>query len=63
MRYYIALKALPLVQNLYPNNKIKVGPLWAWGFIPKAIAQQIQQNDPAVGTGDSLLCPIPKLSK
>ena len=58
--HWVKLNYLPTLQAAHPQLKLKVGPSFAYGNIPNAIAASINAADANVGTSDSLIFKQPK---
>ena len=61
--HWVKLNYLPTLLAAHPQLKLKVGPDFAYGNIPKAIAASINAADINAGTSDSLIFEQPKQGK
>jgi hypothetical protein len=53
--HWVDLNYLPVLLAAHPQLKLKVGPLYAYGNIPNAIADSINAQDANAGTPASLI--------
>jgi len=58
--HWVKLHYLPVLLAAQPQLKLKVGPDFAYGNIPNAIAAGINAADANVGTSDSLIFKQPR---
>jgi hypothetical protein len=53
--HWVDLNYLPVLLAAHPQLKLKVGPLFAYGNIPNAIAASVNAQDANAGTSTSLI--------
>lgn len=58
--HWVKLNYLQTLLAAHPQLKLKVGPDFAYGNIPNAVAANIDARDPNAGTSDSLIFKQPK---